>query len=62
MDGLKWRRSSKCDGGACVEVSTSGDVIVVRRSGDPTGAIIYLDAGKWREFVSEVQAGRFDSE
>ncbi len=62
LDGLKWRRSSRCDGGACVEVTLTRDGIKVRRAGDPDGMVLTIQAGGWREFVADVQAGRFDLE
>lgn len=60
LDGLKWRRSSLCNGGSCVEVALTGDGVKVRRAGDPEGLVLTVQAGEWREFVTDIRAGRFD--
>jgi hypothetical protein len=57
-DCLEWRRSSMCDGGACVEVARDGDVIMVRRSDEPEGASIAFDAKEWQKFISQIRTGR----
>ncbi len=56
LDGLKWRRSSRCNGGQCVEVARLGDEVMVRDSADPD-RIITVSAGNWQQFVSGIQAG-----
>lgn len=62
LDGLKWHRSSWCNGGTCVEVALASDGIKVRRTGGPDGAVLTIRAGEWREFVMDIRAGRFDLE
>lgn len=62
LDGLEWRRSSKCSNGACVEVARRDKAIMVRRAGGPDGMVLTIQAGEWREFVAGVRAGRFDLE
>jgi Domain of unknown function (DUF397) len=57
-DGLEWRRSSRCNGGACVEVAAWADRVFVRNSGDPDGPVLVLDWTRWADFVSRVQGSR----
>jgi hypothetical protein len=62
LEGLEWRRSSRCNGGACVEVALTGDGIRVRRAGGPDDVVLAIPAGEWQEFIADVRAGRFDLE
>ena len=62
LDGLEWRRSSRCNGGTCVEVALTGEAIKVRRAGGPDGMVLAIRAGEWQEFLTDVRAGRFDLE
>ena len=59
-DGLEWRRSSRCNGGNCVEVAAQGDVVMVRSSADPEGTTLALNCDTWREWISRVKEGVFD--
>lgn len=54
-----WRAASRCDGGACVEVSALGGRVLVRSSADPDGAFITLNHDGWQEFVAAVKDGAF---
>ncbi len=58
---LVWHRGTMCEGGACVEVATTGDVIMVRSSLDPTTAPVTLSRYEWREFVARAKEGAFDN-
>ena len=60
LDSSKWRRSSKCDGGACVEVAQLGVVIMIRDSAEPRNAPLAVSKEVWRDFASAVRAGVFD--
>lgn len=54
-----WQRSTKCEGGACVEVADLGDAVGMRNSTDAVVALsISIDG--WRSFVAGVRAGEFD--
>ncbi|HKT05848.1 MAG TPA: DUF397 domain-containing protein [Rugosimonospora sp.] len=55
-----WRRSTHCEAGACVEVSTSGDQVLVRRSDEPDGPELRVSRASWREFLAGLRAGEFD--
>lgn len=60
LGGLEWRRSSRCNGGNCVEVARFGDLIAVRSSVDPDGAILTVGRAQWQDFLSGARAGHFD--
>jgi hypothetical protein len=55
MSDYKWRKSSRSssNGDACVEVSTNvPDVVAVRDSKSPDGAVLEVSAANWRAFVA----------
>ena len=57
---LMWRRGVSCEGGACVEVASVGDAVLVRSSADPHGALLSLSRAEWREFLAGAKDGSFD--
>jgi hypothetical protein len=59
-DGVQWRRSSRCNGGTCVEVSAEGGKVRVRNSADRAGAVLEIGRDSWREFLAQVREGHFD--
>lgn len=58
-DGVQWRRSSRCNGGTCVEVSAEGAKVRVRNPADPAGAMLEFSRDSWREFLAQVREGHF---
>jgi hypothetical protein len=54
---LQWRRSRRCDSGACVEVAMSDDCgeIAIRDSKDPDGACLIFAAEEWMSFVTRLR-------
>lgn len=63
---MDWKRSSRCDGGTCVEVAVydgSGteynNMVAVRNSRIP-GEIAWFTPIEWAEFLNGVKAGDFD--
>jgi Domain of unknown function (DUF397) len=50
-----WRKAKRCDSGACVEIATQAEHVMVRRSTDPDGTVIILSRDKWKEFVARVK-------
>jgi hypothetical protein len=57
--GPKWRKAERCDGGACVEIATQGEHVMIRRSTAPDGALIILSRDMWKEFVTRVKHDGF---
>lgn len=56
---LVWRRSRKCDGGACVEVAELDAVIMIRDSAEPGSTPLTVSHDVWRDFVSWVRNSAF---
>lgn len=54
-----WRRSTKCESAACVEIADLGDDVALRNSTDP-GRNVVFSREDWRSFVAGVRAGEFD--
>jgi hypothetical protein len=58
-DGVQWQRSSRCNGGSCVEVSAEDGKVRVRNSVDPAGTVLEVSRDSWREFLAQVREGHF---
>jgi Domain of unknown function (DUF397) len=58
-DGVQWRRSSRCNGGSCVEVSAAGGKVRVRNSADPAGVTLEIGRECWQAFLAELREGHF---
>ena len=60
---LMYRTSSRCTGGACVEVAPlSGGGAVVRNTKDRAREPLTFDRQEWADFVVGVKNGEFDFE
>jgi hypothetical protein len=57
---LRWRCSSFCNGGDCVEVALQADVVAIRNSAD-TGNFLTVSAAGWRAFVRDCKDGLIPS-
>jgi hypothetical protein len=57
---LVWRRSIRCDSGACVEVAFGGGGVAMRDSKESDGPILTFTRGGWASFVAGVRAGDFN--
>ena len=55
-----WHTGGRCDGGACVEIGTRGESILIRSSADREGGYVTLSRAEWQVFVSRVKEGDFD--
>ena len=55
-----WRKSSRSQFNACVEVCFVGETIPVRNSRDPEGPVLVFTAREWDAFVAGVKLGEFD--
>lgn len=52
---LKWRKSSRCDGGACIEIAVHGDAILLRSSVDPGGLTLAFTPAAWRDLIASIK-------
>jgi hypothetical protein len=58
---LMYRTSSRCTGGACVEVAPLPDGgAVVRDTKNPTREPLTFDRHEWADFVFGVKNGEYD--
>jgi Domain of unknown function (DUF397) len=57
---LVWRRSNRCDSGACVEVAVADSGVAVRDSKEVNGPILTFASDVWSSFVAGVREGDFD--
>jgi predicted secreted Zn-dependent protease len=57
---LTWRTALSCNGGTCVKVAATAQMILVGDSKTPNGPILTYTPAEWREFVSGVKNGDFD--
>jgi hypothetical protein len=53
----RWRRSSRCAGGDCLEVLIAGDSVSVRDSKDLAVGTLRFSRDEWAEFVGSIRAG-----
>lgn len=56
MEGI-WRKSSRCDGGTCLEARQVGEDVQLR---DAAAVELTVAAQAWVEFVEAVKDGEFD--
>ncbi len=58
VTGVAWRTSSYSgsNGGACVEVGTTGPAVAVRDSKDPDGPQLAFTADTWKAFTDQLKA------
>lgn len=54
-----WRRSTRCESVACVEVARQDHDVAMRDSNDP-GAHLRFSSDAWNGFLTDVREGRFD--
>lgn len=54
-----WRKASASDanGGDCVELASRQNLVAVRDSKDPDGAVLSFGVGAFRSFVAEIKQG-----
>jgi Domain of unknown function (DUF397) len=59
-DSIHWRRSSRCETGACVEMARIGGTIAIRDSKDVAGPVLIFSAEEWAAFLAGARNGEFD--
>ncbi len=57
---LRWRCSSFCNGGQCVEVALQANGVAIRNSAD-TENVLTVSAAGWRAFVRDCKEGLIPS-
>ena len=62
LSGAVWRKSTRSgdNGGNCVEVALTQDVVGVRDSKDRTGPVLTVSPAVWRGFLADIKVGRYD--
>lgn len=54
---LNWRKSKASSGNQeCVEIASTAFTVLVRDSGDPSGAQLAFTSAQWTAFVQHVQS------
>jgi len=56
-----WRKSSRCESSACVEVAIGDGDVEVRNSTDPATTLTF-SPDEWAVFIAGVKAGEFDGD
>jgi hypothetical protein len=59
-DSIRWRRSSRCETGACVEVTRVHGMIAIRDSKDVDGPVLTFSPQEWAAFVAGVRNSEFE--
>ncbi len=52
---LQWRKSSRCESNACVEVAAADEFIFMRNSTDPDGPQLRFTREEWAAFCASLQ-------
>lgn len=55
-----WRRSTRCESSACVEVRRVDGGVQVRDSKAPDREPLVFDMNEWKAFVAGVRSGEFE--
>lgn len=58
---IVWRKSMASNSGACVQVATVGETVLVRDSVDPDGPQLRVPASVWSAFVACACENNFDN-
>ena len=52
-----WRTSSRCEGGACIEIGTTPEGVAVRDTADRGGPVLAVTGAAWTAFLATVRGG-----
>ena len=55
-----WRVARACNGGACIQVASQGQGVVIGDSKVPDGPVLTYSSLEWNQFVAGVKNGDFD--
>jgi Domain of unknown function (DUF397) len=56
-----WVKSTASGGGNCLEVSISGESVLMRHSQSPNGPVLKFSLAEWEAFLTGVRQGEFDT-
>jgi Domain of unknown function (DUF397) len=59
-EGLAWRVSRACDGGACVMVARDGELILFGNTTQPDGPKVSYTRAEVEAFAAGIKRGEFD--
>lgn len=59
-ENLNWYVSRTCDGGACIQVASHGDLVVFGNTTQPDGPVYTYTKAEWIDFLVGVKLGDFD--
>jgi|ADGO01.1.fsa_nt_gi Domain of unknown function (DUF397). len=54
-----WRKSRRCESGACVEFAAFGGDAAIRDSTDPRGPILRFPRAEWVTFLDRITSDGF---
>ncbi|GIH89994.1 hypothetical protein Psi01_06240 [Planobispora siamensis] len=55
---IKWRISSKCNNGNCVEVaSLPGGLVGMRDNKEAGGPVLQFTRKEWQDFINDIKQG-----
>lgn len=58
-----WKKSSRCESSACVEVAFAEEhAVLLRDSKEAEGPILTFSAPQWTSFVTALRSGTFTAE
>jgi hypothetical protein len=60
QEKLSWRVARLCNGGHCVRIAATGDVILVADSKDPEGPALSYSRAEFLAFANGIKRGDFD--
>lgn len=52
---LKWRKSSRCEGGGCIEIVVQGHAILLRSSAEPDGPVLAFNLAAWQDLITGIK-------
>jgi hypothetical protein len=57
---LSWRVARRCNGGNCVRIASTGEMIVIGDSKNPDGPVLAYSRSEFKAFAEGIRQGEFD--
>jgi hypothetical protein len=57
-----WRKSTASASENCIEVSFTGEFVLMRHSRNPQGPVLSCSRSEWEAFLIGIRDGEFDSD